>query len=365
MKIKRIWILLLLLSAAEGEVRFIAPTEPQVLHIEYEIFTESGKGIEKTQLTIFPNESNLPTALDFDSTGDRILQIYLNPLDRRGYDSLVLIPTLNNEFTAICLHGWSWHRYPDQFEDPVVQKAIADIKAKGMKFVIGRDLWPRWIPQTEKDSWATSRAMPFDDKWIREELENIVAEKEKYGAWATYVDAEANAQIRTVDDGSERVYEGSRHMLKSHELTHGWELAMTIHERRIFAETLARVKRSTGLSYDFIYPSASGHSVGYQWACQEIGKYGCNDKCFYLKDITDEVVMGSASGYPKNVDIWFSAVTNPSMIWGASTTLSPDQVRHIWSQFEQGKLLHPELKAFMVFPGIATQKAVLEAFQQP
>lgn len=302
--------------------------------------------------------------LNFKPTGDRIMLVYLNPLDRRGYDSLPLIPTLNDEFTAICLHGWSWHRYPDQFEDPVVLQAMADIKASGKKLLIGRDVWPRWIPQSEKDSWATSRAMPFDDKWIREELEGIVAEKEKYGAWATFTDLEPGGQERTVDDGSERVYEGSRHMLKAHELTHGWELAMTIHERRIFAETLARVRTNTGLSYDFVYPSASGRSDSYAWACNEIGTYGCNATCYYLKDITDRVVMSSTSGYPPLVEVWFSAVTNPSMIWGASTTLDPNQVRHIWSQFDQGKVLHPELKTFMVFSGTTHQKAVLEAFQQ-
>jgi len=331
-------------------------------------FDYDGDGdVDFDDFAIFQNQYIEPEseALDFKSTGDRIMLVYLNPLDRRGYESLPLIPTLNDEFTAICLHGWSWHRYPDMFDDPEIQTAMAAIKASGKKLLIGRDLWPRWMPQAEKDSWATSRALPFDDKWIREELEGAVAEKKKYGAWATFIDVEPYGQNRTVDDGSEKVFEGSRHMLKAHERTHGWELAMTIHERRIFAETLARVREDTGLSYDFVYPSTSGASDRYQWACREIGKYACNSKCYYLKDITDRVIMGSDPGYPRTVPVWFSAVTNPSMTWGNSTTLDPDQVRHIWSQWDQGKLLHPELKTFMVFSGTTLQKAVLEAFQRP
>lgn len=83
--------------------------------------------------------------------------------------------------------------------------------------------------------------------------------------------------------------------------------------------------------------------------CHEIGTFPCNSKCYFLTDITDNVVMGSDPGYPSTVDVWFSAVTVPLTIWIGNTTLSPDQVRHIWSQFEQGKVLYPELKAFMVF----------------
>lgn len=316
------------------------------------------------QQYIKPDRRTQPE-LSFNPSGERIMLVYLNPRDRGGYDSLPLLANLNNEFTAICLHGWDWHKYPDMFNGPEIQAAMAAIKDSGKKLLIGRDMWPHWISQENKGSWATSRAMPFDDKWIREELEGLVAEKEKYGAWATFADLEPYGQSRVVDNGSEQVYEGARHMLKAHERTHGWELAMTIHERRIFAEALARVREDTGLSYDFVYPSTSGRSDGYQWACREIGKYACNSKCHYLTDITDNVVMGSASGYPKTVPVWLSAVTNPPMLWGTTAmTISPDQVRHIWSQFKLGKQLHPELRAFMVFSG-TSQKAVLEAFQQP
>ena len=326
---------------------------------------DADNDVDLADFAIYQQQYTTPEAqqeLDFDPAGERIMQIYLNPMDRGGYDSLALIPMLNDEFTAIGLHGWSWHRYPDMFDDPEIQTAITAIKAKGMKFVIGRDLWPRWIPDHEKDSWATSRAMPFDDKWIREELEAAVAEKKRYGAWATFVDAEPYGQERSVEDRSERVYEGSRHVLMAKSRTHGWELAMTIHERRIFAETLRRVRKSTGLSWDFVYPSTSSATEDYPWACREIGKYACVATCYYLKDITDHIPVALEPGYPFTVPVWFSAVTNPSVQWGNSTTLTPDQVRHIWSQFEQGKQLYPELKAFMVYSG-GGQKSVLEAFQ--
>lgn len=342
-----------------------------------------GDLFEKSELILYPGQAGfveqgrifrdlLPyqtprrnNGLIFDPSGERIMQIYLNPFDRRGYDALSLIPHLNNEFTTIALHGWCWHRYPDQFEDPVVQQAIADIKAKGFKLIIGRAMWPRWLTKEEQYSWAASRALPFDERWVREELEAIMAEQKKYGAWATYVDAEPYGQRRITDDGSSVVFEGSRHALKAHEGIHGWELAMTIHERRIFANTLRRVQKTTGLSWDFVYPSSSGRADGYQWALNEIGKYGCNSKCFYLTDITDKIPMASDSGYGSHVDIWYSAATNPAMPWNTNTTLGPDDVRDLWLQFEEGKFLYPELNGFMVFSGPENQKDFLEAFVIP
>lgn len=185
-------------------------------------------------------------------------------------------------FTHVFLIVMSWQERPDAPRNPIVQRALAICRERGIHVIWGRWLWVAW-PSDKLEAPMPAADSHFDPTYYATAIATLKAEARSLGAVGTFLDAEPYG------------HSAQKPTLKFRKLDDD--------DRRRIQTAVAKAVAHSG-PVDFIYPTSSAHAFHYAWPLAGLGRLRCDSKTYYSKEPDQVPKIRSPDGYEHRMDLW-------------------------------------------------------------